>query len=67
MSAKEEEVEAKNLFTSEPSYQDKSCSECQHDVRKQLYCYTAILSECQQDVRKHYVSMSLCPYVRMSI
>ena len=38
----------KNLFTSQPSYQKKSCSECQKDFRKQYQkCQYVILSICQ--------------------
>ena len=50
MSAQEGVVgEPKFYVDSELSYQNKSSSEC------------------QQDVRKHYVSMSICPYVNISI
>ena len=50
MSAPGEDGEPKNLFTSEPSPQNKSCSECQQDVRKKYFG----MSICQ------YVSMSIC-------
>ena len=40
------------LFTSEPSDQNKSCSECQQDVRNIFF---------------RYVNMSICQYVNMSI
>ena len=42
---------------SELSYQNKSCSECQQDVRK----YYVNMSVCQ------YVNMSVCQYVRMQL
>ena len=50
-------VEPKILFTSEPSDQNKSCSECQQDVRNIFFA----MSICQ------YVSMSICQYVRMQL
>ena len=53
----EEEEEPKNLFNSEPSPQNKSCSECQQDVRIKYFG----MSICQ------YVSMSVCQYVRMQL
>ena len=53
----EEEEEPKILFTSEPSDQNKSCSECQQDVRNIFFA----MSICQ------YVSMSICQYVRMQL
>ena len=43
----EEEVEPKILFTSEPRPQNKSCSECQHDVRKKYFSIEYVnMSEC---------------------
>ena len=45
-------VEPKILFTSEPSDQNKSCSECQQDVRNIFF---------------RYVNMSVCQYVSMSV
>ena len=45
-----EEEEPKILFTSEPSPQNKSCSECHG----------------QQDVRNIFFGMSICQYVNMS-
>ena len=74
--------EAKILFTSEPSDQNKSCSECQQDVSICQYvsmsiCQNATFqiryqnescSECHQDVRSSfYVSMSIGLYVYRSI
>ena len=46
----EGEEEPKILFTCEPSDQNKSCSECQQDVRNIFFA----MSICQ------YVSMSIC-------
>ena len=50
-------VGQKFKVNSELSYQKKSCSECQQDVRKQYFS----MSICP------YVNMSTCPYVNMSI
>ena len=61
----------KNLFTSEPSYQNKSCSECQQDVRKsvcqyvrmQLFSLGIKMKIVQNVIRvsdSQYVSMSIC-------
>ena len=57
MSAHVDEDEPKFKFNSELSYQNKSCSECQQDVRK----HYVSMSICP------YVNMSVCQYVRMLI
>jgi len=73
----------KNLFTSEPSPQNKSCSECQQDARNIFFgmsiCQNATFqlgyqnescSKCHKDVRQslcHYVNTSVCQYVRMRL
>ena len=75
MSALEEDEGPKNLFTSEPSDQNKSCSECQQDVRNIFFamsiCQNATFqlgyqnescSKCHKDV-----SQSLCQYVSMTV
>ena len=58
MSAPEEgEGGQKFKVNSELSYQKKTCSECQQDVRKQYFS----MSTCQ------YVNMSTCQHVSMSV
>merc|ERR1712016_101594 len=66
MSALEEDGGGpKFRVNSELSYQKKSCSECQQDVRKQYFnmsiCPYVNMSTCQ------HVSMSICQYVRMQL
>ena len=81
--SKEEEEEPKILFTSEPSDQNKSCSECQQDVRNiffamsicqyvrmQLFSLGIKMKVVQNVIRtsdSHYVIMSICQYVNMPI